>query len=39
MLFKARERLASLGLDLAEDRLRLDRLNRNAVAIDFLHLG
>ena len=39
MLFKACERLASLWLDLAEDRLRLDRLSRNAVAIDFLPLG
>jgi hypothetical protein len=26
-------------LDLAEDRLRLDRLSRNAVAYDFLPLG
>ncbi|MDB5605925.1 MAG: hypothetical protein JWP25_2825 [Bradyrhizobium sp.] len=29
MLFSAREHLASLWLDLAEGRLRLDRLNRN----------
>jgi hypothetical protein len=29
MLLSARERLASHWLDLAEDRLRLDRLNRN----------
>ena len=30
MLFSAREHLASHWLDLAEGRLRLDRLNRNA---------
>ena len=35
MLFSARERLASLWLDLAEDRLRLDRLSRNAVGSTF----
>ena len=29
MLFSAREHLASHWLDLAEGRLRLDRLNRN----------
>jgi hypothetical protein len=29
MLFRAREHLASLWLDLAEGRLRLDRLDRN----------
>ena len=31
MLFSAREHLASHWLDLAEGRLRLDRLNRNGV--------
>jgi hypothetical protein len=31
MLFSAREHLSSHWLDLAEGRLRLDRLNRNGV--------
>jgi hypothetical protein len=35
MLFSAREHLASPWLDLAEDRLRLDRLSRNAVGSTF----
>ena len=35
MLFSARERLASRWLDLAEDRLRLDRLSRNDVGSTF----
>jgi hypothetical protein len=35
MRFSAREHLASPWLDLAEDRLRLDRLSRNAVASTF----
>ena len=35
MLFSAREYLASPWLDLAEDRLRLDRLSRNAVGSTF----
>jgi hypothetical protein len=35
MLFSAREDLASSWLDLAEDRLRLDRLSRNAVGSTF----
>jgi hypothetical protein len=39
MLFSAREDLASPWLDLAEDRLRLDRLRRNGGRIDFLPLG
>ena len=39
MLFSAREHLASHWLDLAEGRLRLDRLNRNGGRIDFLPLG
>ena len=38
MLFRAREHLASHWLDLAEGRLRLDRLNRNGGRIDFLPL-
>jgi hypothetical protein len=39
LLLVRRNALASLWLDLAEDRLRLDRLNRNAVGQDFLPLG
>jgi uncharacterized protein (DUF736 family) len=39
MPFRAREHLASHWLDLAEGRLRLDRLNRNGGRIDFLPLG
>ena len=39
MLFSPREHLASHWLDLAEGRLRLDRLNRNGGRIDFLPLG
>ena len=35
MLFSAREHLASHWLDLAEGRLRLDRLNRNGVGETF----
>src|SRR5208282_1587529 len=35
MLFSAHEHLASSWLDLAEDRLRLDRLSRNAVGSTF----
>jgi hypothetical protein len=35
MLFNAREYLASPWLDLAEDRLRLDRLSRNAAGLTF----
>jgi uncharacterized protein (DUF736 family) len=35
LLFSARERLASPWLDLAEDRLRLDRLSRNDVGSTF----
>jgi hypothetical protein len=35
MLFSAREHLASPWLDLAEDRLRLDRLSRNAAGLTF----
>ena len=35
MLFSAREHLASDWLDLAEGRLRLDRLNRNGVSETF----
>ena len=35
MLFSGREHLASPWLDLAEDRLRLDRLSRNAVGSTF----
>ena len=35
MLFIAREHLASPWLDLAEDRLRLDRLRRNGVGSTF----
>ena len=35
MLFSAREHLASHWLDLAEGRLRLDRLNRNGGAETF----
>jgi hypothetical protein len=35
MLFSAREHLASLWLDLAEGRLRLDRLNRNGCGETF----
>ena len=35
MLFSGRERLASPWLDLAEDRLRLDRLSRNDVGSTF----
>lgn len=38
MLFSAREHLASDWLDLAQGRLRLDRLNRNGGRIDFLPL-
>jgi hypothetical protein len=39
MLFDAREHLASPWLDLAEGRLRLDRLRRNGAGLDFLPLG
>ena len=39
MLFSAREHLASHWLDLAEGRLRLDRLRRNGGRIDFLPLA
>jgi|APCry1669193181_1035450.scaffolds.fasta_scaffold01314_11 uncharacterized protein (DUF736 family) len=39
MLFSAREHLASPWLDLAEERLRLDRLSRNDGRFDFLPLG
>jgi hypothetical protein len=39
MLFSAREHLASHWLDLAEGRLRLDRLNRNGCGETFLPLG
>jgi hypothetical protein len=35
MLFSAREHLASHWLDLAEGRLRLDRLNRNGCGVTF----
>lgn len=35
MLFRSRERLASLWLDLAEGRLRLDRLDRNGCGDTF----
>ena len=35
MLFSAREHLTSHWLDLAEGRLRLDRLNRNGVGETF----
>jgi hypothetical protein len=35
MLFSVREHLASHWLDLAEGRLRLDRLNRNGVGETF----
>src|SRR5271165_1610429 len=39
MLFSARGHLASPWLDLAEDRLRLDRLSRNAVGSTFFPWG
>ena len=39
MMFSAREHRASHWLDLAEGRLRLDRLNRNGGGRDFLPLG
>ena len=39
MMFSAREHLASHWLDLAEGRLRLDRLNRNGCGETFLPLG
>src|ERR1700720_4131752 len=39
MLFSAREHLASHWLDLAEGRLRLDRLNRNGGGENFFPWG
>jgi hypothetical protein len=39
MLFSTRTHLASRWPDLAEDRLRLDRLSRNVAGKDFLPLG